>query len=178
MYGKETVALGAHLTRRHLEYAAFLEKLHSGFIESIFMRNDMIRKQNKEKGKTQGDQKERPQINVVKPGYANKNDTTTYFIADMEDVKRCGKLPSSTKAAKDVHDFLQNTKIRKLEEGELGVSWLELYTLLSYCYASIGQQLLGSARQMLEAAVLSFEWIATHKTKIEKIPCFGKPEPD
>ncbi len=128
LYGKDVTTLGAQLAWRHMGYAKMVKNIHTSFVEAILKRNSLL---DKAKAKFPGSKKEKKkevkEVDVEVPSYEWQEEGS--FIKEMEDVQKYDKLMSKQQKAKKVQDFLQNTKIKKVDEGQQGISWLELYTL-------------------------------------------------
>ena len=73
------------------------------------------------------EQKEPEQVQVTIPSYEAEGEAI--FIEEMEDVAKYTKTVKHKSRAKQVQEFLQNTKLKPVRGEQQGVSWLELYTL-------------------------------------------------
>ncbi len=127
LYGKEVTKLGGQLAWRHIGYAKIVKNLHTSFVEAIIKRNMLLDKIKPKVPSEKGKQKQVKEVDVEMPSYERQEEGT--FLDKMEDVHKYEELVKRKRKAKQVQEFLQNTKISKVEEGQQGISWLELYTL-------------------------------------------------
>ena len=128
MYRKDVLALGANLTKRHIAYSKFLKTLHDSFLYAILKRNKLLTQKGGDSrpGKEAGNDK---MIDFAMPEEGKTEDQSQVFIKTMIDIGQFADTMKKHHRAKEVQGFLASTSYRKVEAGEQGISWLELYTL-------------------------------------------------